>query len=151
MKKLYKRFCKLDTDNSGFLEPEEFFGLKDLGENPLVRRVIKIFDKNGDGKISFVEFVQGLANLSSNGNDEDKIKFAFQVYDQNRDEHISNGDLFAVLKLMVGNNLNDVQLQQIVDRTIVKSDTTGSGKINYPDFCKMIKELDIARKLTLDY
>lgn len=62
LRKLYKRFCKLDKDNSGFLEPEEFFGLKDLGENPLVKRVIKIFDKNSDGKISFVEFVQGLAN-----------------------------------------------------------------------------------------
>jgi serine/threonine-protein phosphatase 2B regulatory subunit len=52
---------------------------------------------------------------------------------------------------MVGKNLNDVQLQQIVDRTIVKSDKSGAGKINYDDFCKMIQELDIAKRLTLEY
>lgn len=30
---------------------------------------------------------------------------AFKVYDMDRDEYISNGELFIVLKMMVGNNL----------------------------------------------
>jgi hypothetical protein len=30
---------------------------------------------------------------------------AFKVYDMDRDEYISNGELFLVLKMMVGNNL----------------------------------------------
>ena len=39
---------------------------------------------------------------------------AFKVYDMDRDGFISNGELFIVLKMMVGNNLKDQQLQQVV-------------------------------------
>jgi len=62
------------------LEPEEFFdvpglfsfkfllvfilfSLLELAQNPLVKRVISIFDKNKDGKISFTEFLSGLGAL----------------------------------------------------------------------------------------
>jgi Ca2+-binding EF-hand superfamily protein len=34
-----------------------------LAQNPLVKRVITIFDKNKDGKISFAEFLEGLGAL----------------------------------------------------------------------------------------
>lgn len=54
--------------------------------------------------------------------DEKKIKFAFNIYDMDKDGYISNGELFTVLKMMVGNNLTDLQLQQLVDRTIIKAD-----------------------------
>jgi Ca2+-binding EF-hand superfamily protein len=51
-----------------------------------------------------------------------------------RDGYISNGELFLVLKMMVGNNLKvpvgglhsqDQQLQQIVDKTIMEADKDG--------------------------
>ena len=35
-----------------------------------------------------------------------------------------------MLKMMVGSNLNDVQLQQLVDRTIIKADEDFDGR--YP-------------------
>ena len=38
------------------------------------------------------------------------------------DGFVSNGELFQVLKMMVGNNLKDAQLQQIVDKTIILYD-----------------------------
>ena len=44
----------------------------------------------------------------------------FKIYDVDNDGYISNADLFHVLKAMVGNNLNEVQLQQPVDRTILQ-------------------------------
>lgn len=42
------------------------------------------------------------------------IVVAFKVYDMDRDGYISNGELFIVLKMMVGNNLKDQQLQQVI-------------------------------------
>lgn len=42
------------------------------------------------------------------------ISVAFKVYDMDRDGFISNGELFIVLKMMVGSNLKDQQLQQVV-------------------------------------
>ena len=48
-----------------------------------------------------------------------------------RDGYISNGELFQVLKMMVGNNLKDAQLQQIVDKTIIYADKDRDGKISF--------------------
>jgi serine/threonine-protein phosphatase 2B regulatory subunit len=39
--------------------------------------------------------------------------------------------------MMVGNNLNDIQLQQLVDRTIIKADEDFDGKISYDEFKKV--------------
>ncbi len=96
-----------------------------------------MLDKNKDGNISFLEFVQGLNSLSAGASHEEKLRFAFQIYDINGDDYISNGELFTVLKMMVGNNLNDVQLQQLVDRTIIKADEDFDGKISFEEFCKV--------------
>jgi len=102
-----------------------------------VKRVIDVLDKNKDGNISFLEFVQGLNSLSAGSSHEEKLRFAFQIYDINNDGYISNGELFIVLKMMVGNNLNDVQLQQLVDRTIIKADEDLDGRISFEEFKKV--------------
>ena len=36
---------------------------------------------------------------------------------------------------MVGNNLTEKQLQEIVDKTILYSDKDGDGKISFQEFC----------------
>lgn len=63
------------------------------------------------------------------------LTVAFKIYDMDKDGYISNGELFQVLKMMVGNNLRDTQLQQIVDKTIIHADTDGDGKISFEEFC----------------
>lgn len=60
---------------------------------------------------------------------------AFKIYDIDKDGYISNGELFQVLKMMVGNNLKDTQLQQIVDKTIILADKDEDGKISFEEFC----------------
>lgn len=78
--------------------------------------------------MDFQEFVGGLSAFSSRGGREEKLKcaflcsasprsslthrcpptqniVAFKVYDVDRDGFISNGELFLVLKMMVGSNL----------------------------------------------
>lgn len=59
--------------------------------------------------------------------------------------------------MMVGNNLTDLQLQQLVDRTIIKADLVivdlwkdYDGKISYPEFKNMVKDLDIGGKLKIN-
>ena len=84
---------------------------------------------SGGGTVDFQEFVGGLSAFSSRGGREEKLRctsylecsvisyyspnclvfqslvVAFKVYDVDRDGYISNGELFLVLKMMVGNNL----------------------------------------------
>lgn len=82
---------------------------------------------SGSGSVDFQEFVGGLSAFSSKGGREEKLRcewtstslsrgrpvcrgitltaVAFKVYDMDRDGYISNGELYLVLKQMVGNNL----------------------------------------------
>ncbi|XP_031551691.1 calcineurin subunit B type 1-like [Actinia tenebrosa] len=53
IRRLGKRFRKLDLDNSGALSVEEFMSLPELQQNPLVQRVIDIFDSDGNGEVDF--------------------------------------------------------------------------------------------------
>lgn len=152
IKRLGKRFKKLDIDGSGSLSKEEFMQIHDLQQNPLVQRVIDLFDSDGNGEVDFKEFINGISQFSVKGDKQAKLKFAFKVYDMDRDGYISNGELFAVLKMMVGSNLKDTQLQQIVDKTIINADKDGDGKINYEEFCAVVGDSlssDIHQKMTI--
>ncbi|MCJ1481843.1 Calcineurin subunit B [Schaereria dolodes] len=113
-------------------------------------RMIAIFDEDGGGDVDFQEFVSGLSAFSSKGNKEEKLRFAFKVYDIDRDGYISNGELFIVLKMMVGSNLKDMQLQQIVDKTIMEADKDKDGKISFDEFTKMVENTDVSMSMTLD-
>lgn len=135
--------------------------------------MIAIFDEDGGGDVDFQEFVSGLSAFSSKGNKEEKLRFAFKVYDIDRDGYISNGELFIVLKMMVGSNLKDQQLQQvswadgrrwdvrlgeewmadregqIVDKTIMEADQDHDGKISFEEFTKMVENTDVSMSMTL--
>jgi len=150
IKRLGKRFKKLDLDNSGSLSVDEFMSLPELQQNPLVQRVIDIFDEDGNGEVDFKEFIQGVSQFSVKGDKESKLRFAFRIYDMDNDGYISNGELFQVLKMMVGNNLKDTQLQQIVDKTILFADKDEDGKISFPEFCQVVGNTDIHKKMVVD-
>ncbi|KAF8504227.1 calcium/calmodulin-dependent protein phosphatase [Gautieria morchelliformis] len=150
LERLKKRFMKLDRDGSGSIDREEFLRIPQIANNPLASRMIAIFDEDGGGTVDFQEFVGGLSAFSSRGGREEKLRFAFKVYDMDRDEFISNGELFLVLKMMVGNNLKDQQLQQIVDKTIMEADKDGDGKLSFEEFSNMVTNTDIVKQMTLE-
>ncbi|XP_029203065.1 calcineurin subunit B type 1 [Acropora palmata] len=150
IKRLGKRFRKLDLDKSGALSVEEFMSLPELQQNPLVQRVIDIFDTDGNGEVDFKEFIEGVSQFSVKGDKESKLKFAFRIYDMDNDGFISNGELFQVLKMMVGNNLKETQLQQIVDKTVINADKDGDGKISFSEFCAVVGNMDVHKKMVVD-
>lgn len=96
IRRLGKRFKKLDLDNSGALSIDEFMSLPELQQNPLVQRVIDIFDADGNGEVDFKEFIHGVSQFSVKGDKLSKLKFAFRIYDMDNDGFISNGELFQV-------------------------------------------------------
>ncbi|KAG0309741.1 hypothetical protein BGZ98_008877 [Dissophora globulifera] len=150
IQRLYKRFMKLDRDGSGSIDKEEFLAIPQIATNPLASRLIAIMDEDGGGDVDFKEFIAGLSAFSSKGNKIEKLRFAFKVYDMDRDGFISNGELFLVLKMMVGSNLQDNQLQQIVDMTIMEADKDMDGKVSFEEFCGVVENTDIARQMTLE-
>lgn len=162
--RLEKRFHKLDLDRSGSISLKEFLTVPELQNNPLLQRVVDVFDADLSGEVDFkgenpsictmsfrseddywlwvfLEFVKGLAQFAVVQEDnETKLRFIFKIYDMDRDGYISNGELFQVLKMMVGKNLTNIQLQQIVDKTILYLDKDDDGKISYEEFKLMVQK-----------
>jgi len=77
------------------------------------------------------------------------MKTAFQIYDINMDGFITNGDLFNTLKILVGDNLTDIQLQQLVDRTLLAADKDMDGRISFEEFCEYCKDIRIAEMFSM--
>jgi len=60
-------FFQLDGDNSGTLEPAEVLaGLEKFGEEGLANLLMQKMDTDGDGKITFKEFVNGFDAIFEN-------------------------------------------------------------------------------------
>ncbi|GKT34541.1 Calcineurin B protein like protein [Aduncisulcus paluster] len=149
IRRLYKRFRKLDKDDSGAITTDEFMMIPELSMNPLAPRTIALFDTDHDDAVNFKEFIEALSVFSVRGAKREKLQFAFKIYDLDKDGYISNKDLFLVVKTMVGSNLTEVQLQQIVDKTILEADLDGDGKISFDEFCKVLEATDLAAKLSI--
>ena len=148
--RLRKRFMKLDKDGSGEIDKNEFLSIPGISSNPLATRLMDVFDKDGDGQIDFQEFITGLSAFSGKSSNLEKLQFAFNIYDIDRDGYIGNGELFIVMKMMVGKNLQDEELQQIVDKTIMEADVDCDGKLNFEEFKKAVDSNSIANTLTLN-
>jgi serine/threonine-protein phosphatase 2B regulatory subunit len=52
--------------------------------------------------------------------------------------------------MMVGSNLNDVQLQQLVDRTIIQADKDYDGMISFQEFCDVTSHNKFSIQYLLD-
>ena len=58
---------------------------------------LDVLDSDRSGEIDFKEFVQGMSKFSSKATKEEKLMFAFRIYDIDNDGFISNGELFQVI------------------------------------------------------
>jgi len=72
------------------------------------------------------------------------------IYDINNDGFISNGDLFNSIKMFVGENLTDIQIQQLVDRTIIQADKDCDGMLSFEEFADHVKDLKIQEMFSVD-
>lgn len=111
------------------------------------------FDKNGNGEIDFTEFIAALTLFTGSASPQEwqkKVEFLFALYDLDGDKFISCRDLFHMLKSMVGSNLNEVQIQQLVDRTIRKFDHDRDGKLSLAEFHEAVKDTRVDRKMQIN-
>eukprot|EP00300_Choanocystis_sp_HF-7_P004124 c13151_g1_i3.p2 GENE.c13151_g1_i3~~c13151_g1_i3.p2 ORF type:complete len:173 (-),score=44.41 c13151_g1_i3:208-726(-) len=134
LKRLYKRFRKLDRGADGRIAVDEFKQIPELQMNPLVDRVVEVFDAERTASVSFEDFVAALSVFSIKGSPIDKLRFCFRMYDIDNDGFISNAELFQILKMMTGAALTDAQLQQVVDKTLLDADLDNDNLISFEEF-----------------
>ncbi|KYQ90431.1 calcium-binding EF-hand domain-containing protein [Tieghemostelium lacteum] len=140
IKKLYKRFKRLDKEEKGSIDIEDFNQIPELSMNPILPRIISIFDVNRNGQLNFKQFIQTLSNFHPNADKHDKIKLLFKVYDINNDGYITKDEIQKVLTMMVGKALTNEQILEIVEETLTEADVNGKGKLDFNDFENSIEK-----------
>ncbi|NXH59198.1 EFCB1 protein, partial [Rhabdornis inornatus] len=129
------------------------FGMTD---DVVLDRVFSIFDRDNDGSITVVEWVEGLGVLLR-GTLEEKMKFCFTIYDLNGDGYISKEEMFQMLKnsllIQPADEEPDEGVKDLVEIALKKmaiilcwsvpfllQDHDHDGKLSFTDFEKTVRD-----------
>jgi len=173
IQRLYSRFSSLDKQQKGFLTREDFLRIPELAINPLGDRIVHAFFRDNDAEetygtgpdnvkevVNFCDFVHVLAhfrpikkNADKNkmNSREEKLRFAFRMYDLDGDDKISKDELLAVLTMMVGANISEDQLVSIAERTIMEADEDKDNLISFDEFSKVLQRTDVEQKMSIRF
>ncbi|XP_040568780.1 calcineurin B homologous protein 1 [Lepeophtheirus salmonis] len=164
IERLWSRFTSLDKHQKGYLSREDFLRIPELAINPLGDRIVHAFfqeSRNSESDIvNFPDFVRVLAHfrpLKKNAEKnkmnsrQEKLHFAFRMYDLDGDDKISKEELLAVLTMMVGANISEDQLMSIAERTIIEADRDKDNLISFDEFSNVLERTDVEQKMSIRF
>ena len=96
--KFKKEFPKGYMDKKGFKRVYGSMFPNGSGADKFVDHIFRIYDADGNGHISFNEFITTL-NVSSKGSLEDKLRYSFRLYDVDRNGSITQKELTEIFSV----------------------------------------------------
>ncbi|KAL8045958.1 hypothetical protein ABFX02_08G148100 [Erythranthe guttata] len=136
IKGLKAMFANMDTDKSGTITYEELkSGLARLGSKlseTEVKQLMEAADVDGNGTIDYIEFIT--ATMHRHKLEKDEHLFgAFQFFDKDSSGYITRDELKSAMKEY---GMGD---EATIEEIISEVDTDNDGKINYEEFCAMMR------------
>ncbi|GAA0174787.1 calmodulin-related [Lithospermum erythrorhizon] len=137
---LRRVFQMFDRNGDGSITKKELHdSLKNMGiaipDLELTQMIEKI-DVNGDGCVDIDEFGELYQSIMDEKDEEEDMREAFNVFDQNNDGYITVEELKSVLAslgLKQGRTVEDCR------KMITKVDVDGDGMVNYNEFKQMMR------------
>ncbi|XP_008804309.1 calcium-dependent protein kinase 19-like [Phoenix dactylifera] len=136
IKGLKQMFINMDTDKSGTITYEELkTGLARLGSRlseAEVKQLMDAADVDGNGTIDYIEFITATMHRNRLERDEHLYR-AFQYFDKDNSGFITRDELESAMK---EHGIGDAST---IKEIISEIDTDNDGRINYEEFCAMMK------------
>ncbi|CAM8985953.1 unnamed protein product [Rhodiola kirilowii] len=133
---LKSMFSNMDTDKSGTITYEELkSGLARLGSKLSeveVKQLMEAADVDGNGTIDYIEFITATMHRHKLERDENLFN-AFQYFDKDGSGFITRDELESAMKQY---GMGD---EATIREIISEVDTDNDGRINYEEFCTMMR------------
>jgi len=135
VKKLKETFQKIDVNGDGMLTLEEL--KKAVAQNPEVHvmnieQIFKTIDTDNSGVINYTEFLAASIDKKIYLQ-EDKLRDAFKLFDEDKSGKISKSEISKVLKF----KKSGAEMTKLFE----KYDLNGDGEIDFDEFLNMMKDL----------
>ena len=144
LKEYKEAFDLFDREKIGLIGTEDVYSLlKNFGDTTPKEEIsenLREFDNDGDGKLSFDEFVTFLQNSYVTLDEIEAVIRAFKTFDRNNDGFIDLMEFKFILEKL-GHNLSDDLVKLIFRESNLKND----GMMDYMEFIgfwKKIRPLD---------
>ncbi|GLT85524.1 hypothetical protein SLE2022_037130 [Rubroshorea leprosula] len=124
-------------------------------ENVFLERVFDLFAEKKNGAIEFEEFVHGFSVFHPNAPMEEKIDFAFRLYDLRQTGFIEWEEvkqMVAAVLMEFEIELSDDLLDAIVDKTFAVVDADGDRRINKEEWkAFVVRNPSVLKNMTLPH
>ena len=135
VKKLKDAFQKIDVNGDGMLTLDELKNA--ISQNPEVHvmnieQIFKTIDTDNSGVINYTEFLAASIDKRIYLQ-EDKLRDAFKLFDEDKSGKISKSEISKVLKF----KKSGAEMTKLFE----KYDLNGDGEIDFDEFLNMMKDL----------
>jgi Ca2+-binding EF-hand superfamily protein len=141
IRRLYKRFRKLDREGKGTIRHADVLKIPELCMNPFGERIVQcIFQTDLEGRVNFLSFCCGLAAFSERASSAKKAQVLFAVYDMDGDGMVSVEDVAATSRLVVGTHVPEIDVQQSAEQTVSDGDTDRDGMLSVEEVAALLEQ-----------
>lgn len=132
-------FSRFDKNGDNTINTQELGAVmqalgQDISEDELKMLIAQV-DTDGDGVISFQEFLEAMVKRMKSWGSEQEMREVFRAFDLNGDGHISVDELKQAMA-----KLGELLSQEELDTMIQEADVDKDGQVNYEEFMRILSQ-----------
>lgn len=140
IKGMFKKFGKLDKSEKGYVSTQDLNNVCAFKDDSLGKCVSEKMSAGFRDQIDFKNLVKN-QGVFYNNDEEEKLKFLFNLLDSNGDGFLTADELIFGFKYVMLDHLNESDVNEIAIQTVKFADTDGDNALNFDEFKQFYKNV----------